>query len=235
MVVQGAGDLDEYQGLVIGRAAVSTYRLKDAASLFVRDNRELLAQRPVCLFSRGPLAAITAGARAVVLSRAVVLPEGGLGDRAQLRGWARWMAQEPAQPDPALEDADAQSMKRVPDRRLAGRPVAPSSMRRTGRLNRVGGAFVFLGLLALLLGAPLTFMLALWISGTFFVGVGTSVFVGGLGVLMLVANWVVLGLSERTPAEREQSRRERDRYEAAAVALAPPLSADRDGANLAGS
>ncbi|MBE3075422.1 MAG: flavodoxin domain-containing protein [Actinobacteria bacterium] len=52
--VQGAGDLDDYEGFVIGSAAYSTHWLRDATA-FVRSNQELLAQRPVWLFSSGPL------------------------------------------------------------------------------------------------------------------------------------------------------------------------------------
>jgi hypothetical protein len=89
-------------------------------------------------------------------------------------------------------------------------------MRRTGRLNRLGATFVVAGLVAVVLGAPLALLLVWSSSGQLPVGVEASVLVGGLGILLLAANWLVLGLSERTPAERAQSRRERDDYEAAA-------------------
>jgi menaquinone-dependent protoporphyrinogen oxidase len=49
-----AGDLADYEGFVVGSAAYSTYWLKDATA-FVSRNRDLLARRPVWLFSSGPL------------------------------------------------------------------------------------------------------------------------------------------------------------------------------------
>jgi menaquinone-dependent protoporphyrinogen oxidase len=52
--VQQAGDLGGYQGFVIGSAAYMAHWLKDA-SAFVMSNRDLLAHRPVWLFSSGPL------------------------------------------------------------------------------------------------------------------------------------------------------------------------------------
>jgi menaquinone-dependent protoporphyrinogen oxidase len=52
--VQQAGDLGDYEGFVIGSAAYSTHWLTEA-TVFVRRNRDLLAQRPVWLFSSGPL------------------------------------------------------------------------------------------------------------------------------------------------------------------------------------
>jgi menaquinone-dependent protoporphyrinogen oxidase len=52
--VQQAGDLGGYEGFVIGSAAYSTHWLKDATA-FVVSNRDLLAHRPVWLFSTGPL------------------------------------------------------------------------------------------------------------------------------------------------------------------------------------
>jgi menaquinone-dependent protoporphyrinogen oxidase len=52
--VRQAGDLADYEGFVIGSAAYSTHWLTDAVA-FVSSNRDLLAQRPVWLFSSGPL------------------------------------------------------------------------------------------------------------------------------------------------------------------------------------
>jgi menaquinone-dependent protoporphyrinogen oxidase len=52
--VQQAGDLRGYEGFVVGSAAYSTHRLKDATA-FVMSNRDLLADRPAWLFSSGPL------------------------------------------------------------------------------------------------------------------------------------------------------------------------------------
>jgi menaquinone-dependent protoporphyrinogen oxidase len=52
--VQQAGDLGGYEGFVVGSAAYSTHWLKDATA-FVMSNRDLLAHRPVWLFSTGPL------------------------------------------------------------------------------------------------------------------------------------------------------------------------------------
>lgn len=70
--VQEAGDLDDYEGFVIGSAAYSTHWLREATA-FVMGNRELLAQRPVWLFSSGPLGAETTNAKVGDLS-AVVEP-----------------------------------------------------------------------------------------------------------------------------------------------------------------
>jgi menaquinone-dependent protoporphyrinogen oxidase len=52
--VQQAGNLGGYEGFVIGSAAYSTHGRKDAAT-FVMSNRDLLAHRPVWLFSTGTL------------------------------------------------------------------------------------------------------------------------------------------------------------------------------------
>jgi menaquinone-dependent protoporphyrinogen oxidase len=52
--VREAGDLDDYQGFVVGSAAYLGSWLNDATA-FVRGNRKLLAQWPVWLFSSGPL------------------------------------------------------------------------------------------------------------------------------------------------------------------------------------
>ena len=52
--VQECGDLADYEGFVIGSAAYVGHWLKDA-SAFVGRNSEVLAQRPVWLFSCGPL------------------------------------------------------------------------------------------------------------------------------------------------------------------------------------
>ena len=52
--VQQAGDLGGYEGFVVGSAVYSTHWLKDATA-FVMSNRDLLAHRPVWLFSSGPL------------------------------------------------------------------------------------------------------------------------------------------------------------------------------------
>jgi menaquinone-dependent protoporphyrinogen oxidase len=249
--VQGVGDLSDYEGFVIGSASYSTHWLKDA-TVFVRNNRELLAQRPVWLFSSGPLGTAAPDAGALDLSEGfepreirelqaaihprdhrifcgaldpgrlspaelwclrrpatrALLPEGDFRDWARIRRWAEGIAQEMAQREPP-------ATQRTARRRWVGRPVVPCSMRRTGRLNTVGTTFVVVGLLAVLLGAPLALMLAWSSSGALIVGVEASVLVGGLGVLLLAANWLVLGLSERTPAERAQARRERDDYEAA--------------------
>lgn len=49
-----AGDLEDYQGFVLGSAAYLGSWLNDATA-FVRTNRELLAERPVWLFTSGPL------------------------------------------------------------------------------------------------------------------------------------------------------------------------------------
>jgi menaquinone-dependent protoporphyrinogen oxidase len=52
--VQDCGDLADYEGFVIGSAAYIGRWLKEA-SAFVLRNSEQLAQRPVWLFSSGPL------------------------------------------------------------------------------------------------------------------------------------------------------------------------------------
>ena len=49
-----AGDLSGYDAFVIGSAAYIGHWRKDAAAL-VRNNRDLLASRPVWLFTSGPL------------------------------------------------------------------------------------------------------------------------------------------------------------------------------------
>jgi len=67
--VQEAGDLDDYQGFVVGSAAYMGHWLKDAAG-FVRSNQDLLAQRPVWLFTSGPLGTETTDAKGVDLHTA---------------------------------------------------------------------------------------------------------------------------------------------------------------------
>jgi menaquinone-dependent protoporphyrinogen oxidase len=65
--VQQAGDLAGYQGPLIGSAPDSTRWLRDATA-FVRRSRDLLAQRPLWLFSSGPLGAQDTDAKAVDLT-----------------------------------------------------------------------------------------------------------------------------------------------------------------------
>jgi len=259
--VQEAGDLAGYEGFVIGSAAYSTHWLKDATA-FVRSNRDLLAQRPVWLFSSGPLGAEATDTDGIDL-RAVfepkeirglqvaiqprdhrvffgaldpsrlsfaegsclrlpatraILPEGDFRDWAQIEQWARGIALEMTQLDPLpLQEATLGNMStnRAPRGRWEPRPVAPVSMRTTRRMNRLGGTFIALGLLTLLLGAPLTLMMTWSSTGMLIAGVTAFAIVAGLGVLLLVANWVVFGLGQRTAAERRQDKRERDNYEAA--------------------
>jgi menaquinone-dependent protoporphyrinogen oxidase len=67
--VQEAGDLCDYEGFVVGSAVYSKHWLKVAAA-FVRDNRDLLAQQPVWLFSSGPLGAQATDAQGVDLRTA---------------------------------------------------------------------------------------------------------------------------------------------------------------------
>ena len=64
--VQEPGDLVDYDGFVLGSATYSAHWLKDATE-FVRGNRDLLAQRPVWLFSSGPLGDGADGGRCVNL------------------------------------------------------------------------------------------------------------------------------------------------------------------------
>jgi menaquinone-dependent protoporphyrinogen oxidase len=64
--VQQAGDLGGYEGFVVGSAAYSTHWLKDATA-FVMSNRDLLAHRPVWLFSTGPLGTDATDAKGVDL------------------------------------------------------------------------------------------------------------------------------------------------------------------------
>jgi menaquinone-dependent protoporphyrinogen oxidase len=59
--VQDAGDLDGYEGFVLGSAAYMGHWMEDAA-VFVRKNQDLLAQAPVWLFSSGPLGTESADA-----------------------------------------------------------------------------------------------------------------------------------------------------------------------------
>jgi menaquinone-dependent protoporphyrinogen oxidase len=51
---QEAGDLNDYDGFVLGSAAYMGHWLKDATA-FLGGNRDVLAKRPVWLFSSGPL------------------------------------------------------------------------------------------------------------------------------------------------------------------------------------
>ena len=67
--VQEAGDLGDYEGFVLGSAAYLGHWLKDAAA-FVRNNQDLLAQRPVWLFSSGPLGTEATDAKGVDLHTA---------------------------------------------------------------------------------------------------------------------------------------------------------------------
>ena len=67
--VQEVGNLGGYEGFVVGSAVYSTHWLKDAAT-FVRRNRDLLAQKPVWLFSSGPLGTEAIDAKGVDLRRA---------------------------------------------------------------------------------------------------------------------------------------------------------------------
>ena len=52
--VRWAADVDRYEAFVIGGAAYMSHWLKDATR-FVKRHREVLATRPVWLFSSGPL------------------------------------------------------------------------------------------------------------------------------------------------------------------------------------
>ena len=67
--VQEAADLDGYEGFVLGSAAYMGHWMKDAAT-FVRKNQDLLARRPVWLFSSGPLGTETTDAEGVDLHTA---------------------------------------------------------------------------------------------------------------------------------------------------------------------
>jgi menaquinone-dependent protoporphyrinogen oxidase len=67
--VQAADNLGDYEGFVLGSAAYMGHWLKDAAA-FVRKNQDLLAQRPVWLFSSGPLGTETTDAKGVDLHSA---------------------------------------------------------------------------------------------------------------------------------------------------------------------
>ena len=67
--VQQAGDLGGYEGFVIGSAAYFTHWRKDATA-FVMSNRDLLAHRPVWLFSTGPLGTDATDAKGVDLRTA---------------------------------------------------------------------------------------------------------------------------------------------------------------------
>jgi menaquinone-dependent protoporphyrinogen oxidase len=64
--VQDPGDPQDYDGFVLGSATYSAHWLKDA-SAFVRAHQNLLAQRPVWLFSSGPLGTGADGCRCVNL------------------------------------------------------------------------------------------------------------------------------------------------------------------------
>ena len=67
--VREAGDLGDYEGFVLGSAAYMGHWLKDATR-FVRSNQDLLAQRPVWLFSSGPLGTEATDAKGVDLHAA---------------------------------------------------------------------------------------------------------------------------------------------------------------------
>jgi menaquinone-dependent protoporphyrinogen oxidase len=84
--VQEAGDLDDYEAFVIGSAAYSTHWLKDATR-FVTSNREVLAQRPVWLFSSGPL-----GAEAIAATAAIEIS-----DAIETTAWNPAVAFEPSE------------------------------------------------------------------------------------------------------------------------------------------
>ena len=56
------GDLGAYEGFVVGSAAYMGHWMKDAVA-FVRGQQHLLAQRPVWLFSSGPLGTEAANAK----------------------------------------------------------------------------------------------------------------------------------------------------------------------------
>ena len=71
--VQDAGDLAAYDAFVIGSAAYESHWRKEAAQ-FVRRNREVLAARPVWLFSSGPLGTGPADAKGRDL-RTVTVPK----------------------------------------------------------------------------------------------------------------------------------------------------------------
>jgi menaquinone-dependent protoporphyrinogen oxidase len=60
--VEAAGSLDQYDAFVVGSAAYMG-RWIDAAASFVRRNREVLASRPVWLFSSGPVGTETVDAK----------------------------------------------------------------------------------------------------------------------------------------------------------------------------
>ena len=64
--VSEAGDLGDYEGFVLGSAAYMGHWLKDAAA-FVDSNRDALANRPVWLFSSGPLGTEATDAKGVDL------------------------------------------------------------------------------------------------------------------------------------------------------------------------
>ena len=67
--VRDAGDLGDYEGFVLGSAVYMGHWLKDATG-FVRSNQDLLAQRPVWLFSSGPLGTEATDAKGVDLHAA---------------------------------------------------------------------------------------------------------------------------------------------------------------------
>jgi menaquinone-dependent protoporphyrinogen oxidase len=64
--VQEARDLGDYEGFVLGSAAYMGHWLKDATA-FVGSNRDVLAKRPVWLFSSGPLGTEATDAKGVDL------------------------------------------------------------------------------------------------------------------------------------------------------------------------
>src|ERR1035437_1334124 len=64
--VQEARDLGDYEGFVLGSAAYMGHWLKDATA-FVGSNRDVLAKRPVWLFSTGPLGTDATDAKGVDL------------------------------------------------------------------------------------------------------------------------------------------------------------------------
>jgi menaquinone-dependent protoporphyrinogen oxidase len=72
--VQEATDLDGYEGFVVGSAAYVGHWMKDAAA-FVMKNQDLLAQRPVWLFSSGPLGTESSDAAGAGLPEPEELPE----------------------------------------------------------------------------------------------------------------------------------------------------------------
>jgi menaquinone-dependent protoporphyrinogen oxidase len=115
--VENAGDVAGYDAFVIGAAAYYGHWLKPAAE-FVRAHRALLADRPVWLFSSGPLGTETTDGQGRELREAALPKElGELDEATRARGHRVFFG--------ALDPADLTLAERTVRRLPAGRGLLP--------------------------------------------------------------------------------------------------------------